>query len=72
VHSSPTSRLKSQNFLDDSQDSAFNENGEMGEITQAGGIKIYGSTRVAVIEVACHRWATMCVETEGGYFVALF
>ena len=40
VHSSPTSSFKSQNFLDYSQDSAFNENGEMGEITQAGGIKM--------------------------------
>jgi hypothetical protein len=69
VHSSPTSSFKSQNFLDYSQDSAFNENGE---ITQAGGLQMYGSTRVAVIEVACHRWATVCVETEGGHFVALF
>jgi len=33
-------RFKSYNFLYDCQNSSFNGNGEIGEITQAGGIKM--------------------------------
>jgi hypothetical protein len=33
-------KFKSQNVLEDSQDSAVNGIGEMAEITQAGGIKM--------------------------------
>jgi hypothetical protein len=65
-------RFKSHKFLYDCQDSAFNGKGEMGEFTQAGGIKIWGSTSVAVIEIACHKCVTICVEAKGGHFGTLF
>ena len=40
VHRSPASSFKSQIFLEECQDSAFNKHGGMGEITHAGGIKM--------------------------------
>jgi hypothetical protein len=33
---------------------------------------MYGSTRIAVIEIARHGCATMCIETEGGHFLTFF
>jgi hypothetical protein len=44
----------------------------MGENTQAGGIKIWDFTSVGVIEIACHRCATMCVGIEGSHFETVF